>query len=537
MSAEAKGLANLPDELLQGIFANFDKPSFYSLCKVSRKLHDKSIHWLYTDVNLDLRDRKTLGSQPHNSVLLLRTLLHNPRLAMSMSHIAVAVEEAPLSLAPWPEDIDDTWLTVWNPERCDQRQQDFTQDVVKPLRSLWMHHSVRFATQEYWFSLLDAGRIEAVIACIIQVSTNLQSLRLGSRVWRSKITDRLLEPTFSWRLHGSLRSVDLCPDIQSRPDVYFHEGTYQCIYPILQLPNMVCFSAPLPAFYSRPPMMLASRGSFLQTLSLKRTRLSEEMLGFILQSTQLLKSLTYWSCYDRDCPRWDRVPFVHYLDCDRLGRSLLYVKKTLVELSLAFDMFSYSRDINGVGLDVSLGSLSILNEFQQLTTVMAPYLVLLGWSKEGSTPTLLSDILPSSIRKFTLTDDLCLIGETDWCNTDIVQQLKYLQDRISRSQVSKENFNLTMHVRHPWPYNKDLRIGQLCVDHGVSCQVLEPEADDAGSSLLPTVVRRRSNEFQRIHGAQTRRHHASRGRIARGAIHRGGRGVPRGVLRGRGMHE
>lgn len=540
MATPKDQLTGLADELLEKILDYLDLASFVALSRSSRRLYQQTVTRVYSAIHFDLRNAAALGSRPHEAALLLRTLLHNHVLAKSVETIAIAVEEAQLASMPLPEDLTEAWLSSRCLEHGSNGDKMFTSETVQILKDLWKHHSIATQMQGRWLTLLDAGRIEAIVACIVLVSTKMRSFRVGSRVWQSKTLDELLDQVFSSRLHESLSHVDLCPDIESHDDIHLHEGTYQCIFSILFLPKLANFSAPLTASHYESQVMGPSHTSTLQTLSLRRTQLTEDMLGVILQCTQQLKALTYWSSVEHGS--LPRQSLDDYLDCEKLGCSLLNVKNTLVELSLSFDYFDYESDFNHIGFHGSVGSLKILHEFTQLTTVMAPYPVLLGWSKENTSPTILSDILPPRIQHFTLTDDLCDVGPSDWSNSDLVKQMKQLEDRIRSTQGSERiQSTLAMHICYSnsdWQSYPKGNYEMLCQEHGLHCQVSEPDWGRGSRDGLPCIIRQRPNESQRIRGVHGRRYQALHGSMLRGGPRGRGRGGSRPVRRGssRGGH-
>ena len=370
-------LQHLPHEIYDEILQHLDRVTLASVCQASRKLHSQTFRKLYCTLEFDLTKRADYRERPLGVALALRSIATNPVLAEHVEHLAANSDWPLTQQPPLPEDVTGSRLLAWetNNPGHDKLRQEVQSGIEDQLSACFTQE-----IQRQWLELLAQGRLEVVVACLVLKCRNLKSLRIGSLLWVSGSLDLRLAEAFANAPHDALSSVTLCPDIVSEIDVWLHTGRYTCLDASLSLPAIEYFSAPLPELYIRAITAIpTTSASFLKKLALMRTHLSEESLGVILRCTPQLKALTFWSCYPWGCNYRPGRQHDEYLDCDRLGRSLLYVQDSLEELSLSFMYFDAEADIHMIGIRGSCGSLSILRHFKRLKTLAAPFLVLLGW--------------------------------------------------------------------------------------------------------------------------------------------------------------
>lgn len=167
----------------------------------------------------------------------------------------------------------------------------------------------------------------------------------------------------------------------------------------------------------------------LMTLELHSSCMRMDTLRQLLAATPNLKTLLYYHHCSFETELM--VDGCCLLDCRILKKALEPLASSLEHLSLSMQYYIddfHGNDFDGGGDNVTWGTsgtLGNMKNFTKLRYLKAPLIMLLGWSTPPPGQGLV-DILPSALREFCSTDDLC-----GWSNVFVSDPHDVLQQTIS----------------------------------------------------------------------------------------------------------
>ena len=118
-------------------------------------------------------------------------------------------------------------------------------------------------------------------------------------------------------------------------------------------------------------------------------------------------------------------------------------------------------------------ALDVLQDFKNLKKLLVPYVVILGWSKKGTSHTTTADRLPPHISSLTLTDDLLDMEDSEWSSSDLLPQVQ----SILSEPKPRPQYELSLYLRHTenrWTSNERDELKESCAINRVRCRILEP---------------------------------------------------------------
>jgi len=408
-------LMSLPEELIERILLFATTPGRAALAATSKFFSRLATAPLYRDIAWIWE--KILGGDL-SLKLLLRTLSERPELALAIKNLDIATDEGSFPLFPnLARHLSEEEARL---ERYHIARSEFGPrlDAIR-----------RLPPKEY---LQD---VNGTLALLILQTSNIQSLRLGfgaiscqffvSRIVENGLMNEMA--TYPFSRFNSLTHIELPPDFDNRVQPFTSRSTLVGIPPInfttclasfygpaVQSITMTCPEPRIFSWLDNPPV--ASR---LQNLVLHHSDAKEETLGEFLSVAPNLKKLKYGFWCQVDNPYGTS----EYLTCSKLCQTLDQVNSTLVELIISVNFFTFSSlDINEDGPFGLKGCVGSLCHFRTLEYLEIPLVVLLGWSPQSAPP--LRDVLPSTLRKLCLTDDMSTFESWEWTEVDVLEQVK-----------------------------------------------------------------------------------------------------------------
>lgn len=229
-----------------------------------------------------------------------------------------------------------------------------------------------------------------------------------------------------------------------------------------------------------PPSMLKWPAAFRPDLSnltsLDLYTIREPHLGEILMATQNLRSLSWLWDYNPDLLHSSPV-----IDLDAISAALRHVQRTLTHLNI-----SATTD-EGDGVEFRRltfrGTMDGLRDMQRLETLQAPFVFLLGVPGPGAEERRLEDVLPSTLRHLTITQELGMWGcsvnrDLAWDDEDQYEKIaSWLGCSEARSRPYLRSMRLEFGIWSPldfglWGVEMQDRLRNLGSEVGVDAEIV-----------------------------------------------------------------
>ena len=293
---------------------------------------------------------------------------------------------------------------------------------------------------------LRRGDIDIYVCLVLSFFPNLRSLALGSHfvTHLNGFLGQLptLATTTSRKGSGddilptdpfaSLQHVEL--GMTGQDAVRSLLGSrFSDLIPFFYLPSLQDLVIELPRSYryswstlsKRPPM------KNLTHLTLPYCKANESALEQMLANEPPLKKLVYFYICDEDVD-YDRG---YYFNLPTFSRALSHIQATLESLTVllaheAADVDTYPSYEQGF----FNGCLISLTDFQRLTHLEIPFVMLAGWDVVSRDTRPWAEMLPKSIQHLCLTDDLISWMSCDW---EVRHWLERLDDLLVARVESK----------------------------------------------------------------------------------------------------
>ncbi|KAJ4292054.1 hypothetical protein N0V90_009953 [Kalmusia sp. IMI 367209] len=164
------------------------------------------------------------------------------------------------------------------------------------------------------------------------------------------------------------------------------------------------------------PFPQAPMAFYLTTLQLRRSPALPSTLGLLLATTLSLARLDY------DC----LIPASQAPLClETLRQALNRVRRTLKHLTIRYEVFPDDDNETSVANlpRVCVNSLGSLHEFNALETLETSLIILYGQVQEINDHPLV-DLLPSSLRRLVMNDDIWAVQSPIWANFTAMEALR-----------------------------------------------------------------------------------------------------------------
>ncbi len=417
----------LPVELLEMIFSHLEKKDHVTLSRVCQLFRLILNPWIYRRISC-YWDQATSAKFPIH--LLLRTCVEQPNLGSFVKEIEFH------GIKP---------SSIWPDRRMTRSMVKQRQLMLKPI--LDFAHTADDGTGQRWGKSVQMGDPDVYMALLLWTLPQLRILRFGITFQqRSRYVGLLLkrilfgpapdEPRSSFE---HLQHVECCTNFPSskiplpapwlqrnkRPvPVDFDEMLAFFHLPSIQHLTLLMPHSPLLDWPTDLPCT-----STLSTLVLHHSEMREETLEQLLSVTPVLQELRYTAWRNPELPH-QQSGYVH---ADLIRNALEHVRPTLQRLKIEVVFHNTDRVIvqsgDAWGIKKNLGS---LQGFEQLQSLEVSIALLLGWDLESAPQ--LTDVLPSSIRRVCLRDDLGDFLEYGWNEQAILDQIgKLVVNRRQRT--------------------------------------------------------------------------------------------------------
>lgn len=328
---------------------------------------------------------------------------------------------------------------------------------------------------DHWNDALRRGDVHAYFALTLAFFPKLCSLVLSSSTDCS---------TYS-RFIGSLLTHAVGPDAKAPPlgklpsyellwNVRMETASggpirFLDMYSLLYLPFLKTLSIGLGSarrFQWPSPSQNRPTLAHLTALKLTYCEATEDALEHILSSKPPLKELLYnYSAAEESEGE--------FFNLSTLSHALNHVRATLESLKLEIEFLSDSDQVPIYSNGPFTGTLASFHHFPRLADLETPFVMLTGWHHiPRHTHTLLS-LLPRSLRRLCLTDDLAGWENYDWkqpgewleCLQHLLAERKTVQ---GEGPSGLEKVQLKFQIQEPrWNDAHKAEFESLCISYGV----------------------------------------------------------------------
>lgn len=270
------------------------------------------------------------------------------------------------------------------------------------LESVISQATLDSALADSWIAAAREGRMDALVALLLIHLPQLTTLILETNFAKEKsmIGQVVLHECTSVLQQLQTIKISLETDWDTRNTTIDNTDAVLAMFYLRKIRY-------IQAEIGNPPNLLKWPGAFtpdssdLTSLDLYSKR--EPHLGEILKVTQNLTSLSWLWDYDPDLLHYSPV-----IDLDAISAALRHVHRTLTHLNIS------ATTSEGDGVDFRRltfpGSMDGLRDMQCLETLQAPFVFLLGVPGPGAEERRLEDVVPSTLRHLTITQELGMWG-------------------------------------------------------------------------------------------------------------------------------
>ena len=334
-------------------------------------------------------------------------------------------------------------------------------------------------SKDLWLQELRRGEVDIFVALLLSQLPKLQRLTLGSDFQCS--TPFLGEVMSSnigstpKQLFPALQSVTYSNDIAQDFDIAYHVFDPNQVLPLFCMESLHTLNMSLPPLVVTWPQDEIPK-SFLTSLVLSHSQISEENLGHLLMATPQLKSLEYHSHFDIDSGGRPGRTHLDYYDCKRLDESLAHVMETLERLVLSVKFSSLQSDVALGGFQGINHKVQSLQHFKKLKECMIPFIMLLGWDYDAKIT--ISDLLPSTLENICFTDDLDELGACEWTDEGFLQLIESYLERQGPSELNLKSVSLELNTSQTsWCEAERTRLNIMCDTAKVDCHIFKRKQD------------------------------------------------------------
>ncbi|KAB8527772.1 hypothetical protein FH972_025425 [Carpinus fangiana] len=405
-------------EILHCIAEGLVKADLVSLCLVSQRFRYALLLRIYQQIEFQWEhdERAQSDAVQLSLVLLFRTVLSCPDLCLYVKSFKCYGTRPklnwndydarqkyippPMSPPIWPSST----ASIQFPN-SDQHAEAITIVDSLPLGST--------EEAQRWREDFVRGELELIIALLLLRLPKLESLHIGHDFFRTAFVDLALQCKADNGDAQSLRSICISADFRPRSARGYHNFT--CFLPLVAIHSLESASLSLPAISMGH--MAATPPSYLTSLHLQCSSLSETVLGLLLAQTPFLEDLRYDRFVEaREMP--DDKPSRFLIS--HLSASLSHVRSSLRHLFVAYGSFSDDGDYTMLEwVDLADQVLEPLLSFDKLETVHAPYMLIFGWDGNPNKFRRINSILPPNVRSLTLNSDLTEFWSCEWEPEDL----------------------------------------------------------------------------------------------------------------------
>lgn len=459
--------ATLPEELWEMILSPLEKTDVSAISRCCKRLRERTIPHLYEIIDWTWNSDPALAEPCNPPIhLLLRSLVETRHLG---SYVQC------LQFNGW-KNIGSIWQkrspgTIW-----ERGKPKCTADELQALKGYV--HEVQLPSETLWITELEIGNVDVFVALVLSQLCNLRTLKLGvdfhvDTPFLALLFKRALfssPPPAGFSTFVDLQHVHFVPmkmDMMPRKAFIDADQVTSLFY--------------LPAIQSIQAVLYLKRHKFtwpghnrpyaltLTTLVLPRCEADGTTLLHLLSASPNLHTLRYDYACNIDPPRKSMGDVL--FDFAKLGRALGQVQTTLTQLSLSIDFYSHtcgdpSNRIDNWSLKNRLGD---LQGFVHLQALSIPFVILFGLAQTPWSVEKLDGLLPRSIRRLCLKDDLSSWDDYEWSPAACLERLEdFLTDRKGTAP-QLERLDLELRESHVWDWGEDMEAGlrDLCEGQGV----------------------------------------------------------------------
>jgi hypothetical protein len=491
---EGRKVPLLVTDIIAGYLTRRD---LFNINVLSRDLNEQVKAIIYREVVIDLD-----GSEKsvRKASLLFRTLLTSEMAAQAVRTLSLAgdpLQSWRKSVSGYNESIEEP-LRGKTPPGIHADLADFTQGEIQ------LYHKVAALHLASTHPAASEIPIWALYLHVFHLAPHIQDFSVSSDYFRFPDFRSTLQGMFQNPSLANLRSCSLCLDLPkgwNRHAVVVKEWDSTLLMP-LAMPAIQSVAAvvSLQSEAARQPHL---RGSSITRLTLHHYQVQDFDLSSLLAATPSLRYLKYhassdysWlgSGYRKEAPMWE-----HRAGLEPLYDALYLVADNLQELHTSHDIKEDScHNVDGYGelREPIFRQRNKLTSLKRLRALTIPFARLLGWRRTDDIQDW-DNILPSSLRVITLTDDLqqyCFVDE--WMDDDLMPVFTRLVEWLSVAQrgdgeVARFELKLAMSIGD---FNEPVRqqLTQICEERGVQCSIEKTHADVPKSPPSPPRVMRPS---------------------------------------------
>ena len=470
---------NVPVLVTNLIAGYLDEQDLLIISTLSRKLNVQAISVIYREIVIDL---SYTACSRRKAVLLLRTLLTNRTAA---SHVrSLVLTGDPLS--QWRKQtplVDDSIEHTFRgkvPPEIPFDLSAFTGDEIEMYQRKTDSLFMTMRTSRWQISL------PKLCLDIISLVLRLQDLDISSDYFRYPDFREGLRNIVDLGGLQNLQCSTLCLDVvrgKRRHINVVRDWDDALLTPFLAT-NIKSITAVITL---QPEALSQLRISPITRLNLHHCQVQDFDLNAVLAATTRLSYLEYHASVDLSWYRSRNGS--HYgrrrgLGLAPLFDALHHVSDTLKEL-LTFQKFEeddwYPLSGDAAGLEPPFREHHEMSKLKHLHKLKIPYASLLGWTRKEGYSWEWHNILPASLRRITLTDDLCENFSIDpWEDESLMPVFSGLLEWLgsSRHGDQRPEFGLLL-LQSDDDFNRPVRetLYQLCAKHGILCNIEKLHAD------------------------------------------------------------
>jgi hypothetical protein len=476
---EGREVPLLVTDIIAGYLTRRD---LFNINILSRDLNEQANAIIYREVVVDLD-----GSEKsvRNASLLFRTLLTSETAAQAVRTLSLAgdpLQSWRKSVSGYDEIIEEP-LRGKIPPGIHADLVDFTQGEIQ------LYHKVAALHLASTHPTTSEVPIWALYLHVFHLAPHVQDFSVSSDYFRFPDFRNTLQGMFRNPLLANLRSCSLCLDLPkgwNRHAVVVQDWDSTLLMP-LTVPGIQSVAAVV-SLQSEAVRQLHLGGSSITRLNLHHYQIEDFDLSSLLAATPCLRYLKYhatsdygWlgSGYRKEAPMWE-----HRAGLEPLYDALHLVADNLQELHTSHDIKEDScHNVDGYGefREPIFRQRRELTCLKRLHALTMPVARLLGWRRTDDVQDW-DNILPSSLRLITLTDDLqqyCF--EDEWMDDDLMPVFSRLVEWLSVAQrgdgvAARFGLRLAMSIDD---FNEPVRqqLTQICEERGVQCSIEKAHAD------------------------------------------------------------
>lgn len=476
---EGREVPLLVTDMIAGYLGHRD---FFNINTLSRNLNAQANAIIYENVVVDLDGS---AQSITKASLLLRTLLTSQTAIQAIHTLALAGDP----------------LQGWREKTAPLSERDGVEPMLRgkivpgthvdltdfSQREIVLFDKIAATYSASMRSYISEVSVWALYLHILRLAPHIHDFRVSSdyfRVvdFRSTLQDMTLDSSME-----KLRSCTMCLDLLKGKDRHASvvQGWDSALLALFVVPGIQSI-ATVVGLNPEATRQLRPGGSSVTRLVLYHYQVQVSDLTSLLAATPNLRYLEYHATTDyrqlnSRSGHQEEIP-EPLLGIDPLLYALHHVTDSLQELHASQDVdedsiYFWRGFVAGNGLPFrhQQGELATL---KRLHTLTIPWAALVGWASRDNVWEW-NDILPSSLRRIVLTDDL----QEDywgWTDKDLMPALSSLIEWLAAHHQGNEGAQFGMRlVNCTNEFNKPVRqeLGRLCEERGIRCSIEKSHAD------------------------------------------------------------